>query len=446
MLSRRDFLRIASVGAGAALLNACAPKILSPTPFPSATILPTSTSVPTITPTAVPTPDFSLLLRNEIFFYAAAWGYNEQEISARTTVATMVDSQGNQFKVVIDPQTSIPLLITDQQSEWQSAGLKELAKHGGINVGQLLGEQPFNIVQQDFNLGIVGSGWGWSTQPVSPGTYNYDYEEHELYVGGLAGIKNFYLSHLINAHKSELPGWLQHRLDRGNVSKQELTDLMTGHIKAMMGYFNGKIYEYNVVNEPYFEDDPFLPIIGPEYIDIAFQVAREADSSAKLIFNLFDNHWSGGANTMVTKELVGRLKSKDLIDKVGLQMHINDFGGDNQITTSPMDIVDTIRSYGLPAVVSEFDVDIRDIKGSTQDRFIKQAEIYERILKAAFSSGVVKDLCFWGVIDKTSFLEDPSFQYSSPLAQPLMWDDNSSPKPAYYAVRKVLLAAVGTRI
>lgn len=117
-LSRRDFLKLVGVGAGAALLNACAPKILSPTPVPRATISPTATSVPTITPTAIPTPDFSELLMSEIALYAAAWGYNEQEVSARTTIVTMADSKDNQFKVAVDPQTSIPLLVTNENKQW----------------------------------------------------------------------------------------------------------------------------------------------------------------------------------------------------------------------------------------------------------------------------------------------------------------------------------------
>jgi hypothetical protein len=58
MLSRRDFLKLAGLGTGAALLNACAPK---PPPAGTATVLPSATPGATATPAVTPTPDPRLL-------------------------------------------------------------------------------------------------------------------------------------------------------------------------------------------------------------------------------------------------------------------------------------------------------------------------------------------------------------------------------------------------
>jgi TAT (twin-arginine translocation) pathway signal sequence len=52
MLSRRDFLKVAGVGAGAMLLNRSTPNLVSSTQAPSAASRPTARSAPTITSTA----------------------------------------------------------------------------------------------------------------------------------------------------------------------------------------------------------------------------------------------------------------------------------------------------------------------------------------------------------------------------------------------------------
>ena len=57
MLSRRDFLKLAGLGTGAAFLNACAPSVAQSAP----TEIPSPTSNPTATPALTPTPDPRLL-------------------------------------------------------------------------------------------------------------------------------------------------------------------------------------------------------------------------------------------------------------------------------------------------------------------------------------------------------------------------------------------------
>jgi hypothetical protein len=56
MISRRDFLKIAGVGAGGVILQGCAPRTVAPWLFPSPTSLPTETPEPTATRTATSTP------------------------------------------------------------------------------------------------------------------------------------------------------------------------------------------------------------------------------------------------------------------------------------------------------------------------------------------------------------------------------------------------------
>ncbi|MFZ5845270.1 MAG: endo-1,4-beta-xylanase, partial [Patescibacteria group bacterium] len=140
-------------------------------------------------------------------------------------------------------------------------------------------------------------------------------------------------------------------------------------------------------------------------------------------------------------EIVTRLARQGLIDKVGLQMHI-----DNQsMRASPDDVVRTIRSYGIPAAATEFDVDLRDEDGTERDRLTLQAQVYESMIRAALRSGVIKDVGFWGYGDALTGIDSSEFG-GTHNADPTMWDWSDRPKPAYYAVRKVLLEKASNQI
>ena len=205
--------------------------------------------------------------------------------------------------------------------------------------------------------------------------------------------------------------------------------------------FKGKMDVWVVGNERGNGDDVYLRTIGHEYEEIAFQAAREADPSAKLIYNDFDNHVLGTPRAQVTKEVVDRLKAKGLIDGVGFQMHIQ---GNNP--PSKAAVVQAMRSYGLPVYVTEFDVNMSGVPGSEENRYKLQAEIYKNMLEAAIESGVCQDFVVFGLIDKLSVWEtDPRYPGYSSKADPLPFDDNFKPKPAYYAMQEALAKISGTK-
>ncbi len=455
-LSRRDFLKIAATGAGGLVaaggvgalirraIEAGAPAAGGSDRPASATATAPATATKPATATqahdeASPTPDFPVLLNGEVTPYATALGLSVQEVTGRVTRSEYRDAAGDRFTVALDPVTSIPFLMTDREGRWQRASLKELAGRGGINAGLLLdwmlledsgrSRSLGTLLQNEFNFGLVGSGWGWSIQANSRDAFNFDYEERLISFARSRGVENFRLMHLVG----NLPTWLR----EGHFSKTELTEIMRGYITTVMGHFKGVVGEYVVVNEPYMEGDLLLRVIGRDYVDIAFQAARDADPSAKLVFNIWGNHWSRGPYTALTRGIVDRLGRKGLIDKVGLQTHIDNTSRD----VSPADVERTIRSYGIPAAVTEFDVDLRDQRGTTPERFTQQAQVYENMIGAAVRAGS-KDIGFWGAPDNLSWLEQSEFN-GSPDADPTMWDDAGNPKPAYYAVRKVFLAAAG---
>jgi endo-1,4-beta-xylanase len=227
-------------------------------------------------------------------------------------------------------------------------------------------------------------------------------------------------------------GWSQD----GNFSSADLSQIITHHVSEVVSHYQGVVKEWVVVNEAYKPGHMtylFFRILGPNYIDLAFAAARRADPTAVLLYNDGDNETSRGLTTAATRAIVARLKAKGLIDGVGLQMHL---GGNDP--PQKADVIATMRSFGVPVYVTEFDVNLGEVGGDQTQRFAIQAEIYRNMLQACLESGVCKGFTFWGVGDRYSWLE--TRLDAVPNADPTLFDNQLQPKPAYFAVRDVLRA------
>lgn len=94
----------------------------------------------------------------------------------------------------------------------------------------------------------------------------------------------------------------------------------------MVERYKGRIYAWDVVNEAFNDDGTlrdsiWLRVIGPEYIELSFRWAHEADPKALLFYNDYGNE---GLNPKpdAIYETIKRLKERGFpIDGIGFQMH-----------------------------------------------------------------------------------------------------------------------------
>lgn len=446
----------------ALLLSACGSS--QPAPTTTATSLPTNTPIPTSTATPIPmieidgvkVPDpkisnpelFDLTSPDSpIVQFANAFGVKPEDVG-NLTPKLLTGIDGKQFVVLTTgdlaatanfDESGTPLLIAEQgvngEWGWDKATLKELAKFSGLNVGVLVDPSNPNtgsIEKNEFNHAAVT--FAWSDHIKTPNNIDFGWVDRQARFAKDNNM-SMRLYHLI--FPSQMPKWLIDGVNNGQINKDQAIEILKSILTKIIT--QGKklgITEYSVVNEPYINpyrtNDIFYKVIGEEYIDIAFVTAREADPSAILIYNDSNNHASSGQNGLTTKrtlQIVERLKSKGLVDIVGLQMHI-----DVSNVPNKEDLIKTIKSYGLPVSMTEIDVDMSKVSGTNEEKMIKQANIYRLITEAAIESGVVKDITFWGIGDKYSWLE----KFGSPNADPTLFDNNLQPKPAYYAVMQAL--------
>ena len=314
--------------------------------------------------------------------------------------------------------------------------LKEAAQKIDFYIGTGVGgfgypeyyNQMVTVQSREFNLGLMFVMW--HSMEKQRGSVDYAPVQNDLYIASRNSMKT--LGHAL-VWGSKVPEWLK----RGNFTRDETIQLMQDRIRDIMTRFRFK--EYVVVNEAYGSNDFLNQKIGPDYVDIAFKTARETDPSAKLIYNDYDNHSQnsttfGPSRYRNTKGVVDRLASNGLIDKVGLEMILF-----YPKIPSVDDVTQTMQSYGIPVVVTEFGVNIKDLEGTQEQRYQKQAKIYADMLTAAINSGVCKDFVVFLAGDKISPWEtELSLPGASSENDPTPFDDNFQPKPAYFAMLDVL--------
>ena len=221
-------------------------------------------------------------------------------------------------------------------------------------------------------------------------------------------------------------------------ARNSLREFIAYYVRTVVSEYQGKVDIWRVVNEfdinPKSTWDPYFWLAGPDYPDLAFRAAREADPDAKLIMNpetISPEANAGDWSFSITFPVTERLRAQGLIDGVGDQGHEN--------AAQPFDWearFALLGEYGLEVSITERDVDLGDISGSDEERFTLQAERYATALRLALMNGV-RTFSFWECFgDKYNWLE--RMLISNSKADPTLFYDDGNPKLAYFAVKKEL--------
>jgi len=478
-LTRRDFLKVAGVASAGLALSACGVDVTKlSNPISTVTIMPSLTPTQTITPTptnipiptlsgisiSVPDPRFT---NPELFDLQKSNAPIPQFVNGMNTAGIKItpedvvqnlqyqvlkNTDGKEFVVgyfALNPNNQkygelegvVPILIAsdvDSRWIWKEAMLKNLAEPlhflmgtgvGGFGFAEYYDQMVEVQTRGDFNLAVLTLGKRWeSNSGPPPKPIFYRDIDSDVKIAQNANMIGY--GHLM-LWGPEAPKWLR----EGGYTRDEIIAMMQDSIRSDMNRYKGKIKYWNVVNEAYKRGstggDVFLEKIGPEYVEIAFQTARESDSSAVLIYNDCDNHTVNGQRTPNTKKIVDDLKSKDLIDMVGLETILFY----PNIPTKKQ-LIDGMRNYGIPIMVTEFNVNMGGFNGTDDEKYSIQAKIYQDVIAAALESEVCKEFIMFLVSDAANFWQTQTdLPGASPKNDPSPFDKKFQPKPAYYASR-----------
>jgi endo-1,4-beta-xylanase len=220
-----------------------------------------------------------------------------------------------------------------------------------------------------------------------------------------------------------LPDWVQ------TLSAEELRTEFEAHIRSVAAYYRGRVRAWDVVNEAVADDGSglrdtvFRQKLGDGYIADAFRIAREADPVAKLYYNDYGGEGMSSKSNRIY-ELLRNLRSQGVpIDGVGLQMHVS--AGNRPSDASIAANMQRLAELGLQIDISEMDVRIASVAGSTQARLEAQRTTYQSIVGLCVREPACRAVTFWGVSDAHSWITGDD---------PLLFDRQYAPKPAYAGV------------
>jgi endo-1,4-beta-xylanase len=242
---------------------------------------------------------------------------------------------------------------------------------------------------------------------------------------------------------ADLPEWTKQIKDAATAERA-----LRDHIATVVAYYRGKLTSWDVVNEavPEFPKHPterreslWLNLLGPNYMRMAFRTAADADPDVQLVINDYDIE-SVGPRFAARRGALRNIVS-DLLDTgtplhaVGLQAHLH---GELDIDTDGLaKCVAEFRSWGLDVIVTELDVDDKQLPGPEAERDAIVAKKVDQVLSAITSEAPLRSILTWGIADQYSWI-DQMFPRPDHLPnRPLPLDRDFRPKPFMDVITKL---------
>jgi endo-1,4-beta-xylanase len=328
-----------------------------------------------------------------------------------------------------------------------------------INARQIEGSDTAGdaIIESQFNSISPENALKWVSVHPQPGIYDFRLpdqyvafgQQHHMYIHG----------HTLVWH-NQTPAWVFHDDKGKELTRDALLARLHDHIQSVVGRYKGRIQSWDVVNEALNEDgtmrqSPWYKIIGPDYLEKAFQFAHEADPQALLCYNDYNLENEAKRNGAI--ELVKKLKADGVpIGCVGLQDHDH---LDSPTAEQEDATITAFAALGVKVAISELDVDVlpRAARGNTADvsfhaeqdpklnpyanglpdAVAKQlAERYADLFRVFVKHrGEIVRVTFWGVTNRETWLNN--FPVRGRTNYPLLFDRDGKPTPAFQAVVRV---------
>ncbi len=313
--------------------------------------------------------------------------------------------------------------------------LRELAKTRDLRIGAAVA--PGALRCEPAYAGVLGREFDIVTTenalkfgPVHPERERYDFQDADAIVDFAEANGMLVRGHTLVWHNQN-PKWLE----EGEWTRDELVEVLREHITTVVSRYRGRIAAWDVVNEAIDEDGElrdtiWLRVIGPEYIEMAFRWAHEADPDAHLFYNDYACEGLSCKSNAIHVMVQDLLEQGVPIHGVGLQMHVavND-------PPRPQDVqanLERLGELGLQVQITEMDVRIRG--EPTERTLAQQAEVYGDVLDVCLQAGNCSAFVLWGFTDRHSWVPD----FFSGWGSALIFDESYAPKPAYDTLREVL--------
>jgi endo-1,4-beta-xylanase len=281
-----------------------------------------------------------------------------------------------------------------------------------------------SIAGAQFDMVTPGNEMKWDTTEPSNGSFNFGPGDQIVSFAQAHGMR--VRGHNLVWH-SQLPSWVS------NLPANQVQGAMETHITTEATHYKGKIFAWDVVNEPFNENgslrqDAFTNAMGAGYLADALRTAHAADPNAKLYLNDF-NIEGENAKSNAMFSLAQQLLSQGVpLGGIGLESHFI-LG---QVPSDMQANMQRFANLGLDVAVTELDdrIQLPASGGNLQ----QQATDFGRVVSDCLAVSRCVGVSQWGVDDAHSWIPGafPGFGAAT------MYDNNDQPKPAFNAAASAL--------
>jgi endo-1,4-beta-xylanase len=277
---------------------------------------------------------------------------------------------------------------------------------------------------------------------IRPTANSFDFTKSDLYVKFAENHQLLLRGHTLVWYLS-LPSWFKETVNHQNAQR-----FLEQHIQQVVGHYAGKMHSWDVVNEAIAVEDgrpdglrktPWLDLLGPNYIDLAFRLAAQADPQALLVYNDYGLEYDtpqDEAKRAAVLKLLERLKSQGTpIHAFGMQSHLS--GHETKFNPQKLrKFLGDVASLGLKIMITELDaIDEKlPLNIAVRDRIIAGA--YEDYLSAALDEKAVIAVITWGLSDRYTWLSEFKPRKDRAAVRPLPFDRNFNRKLAWNAIAR----------
>ncbi len=322
--------------------------------------------------------------------------------------------------------------------------LKDLANKNHISIGvhtslDRLSDTPYkNIVTSQFSFITIDGEANWNFIHPTLSKYNYSKVDKLMTFANMHNMP-VQIHHLIWGEQLFLPTWLK----TGGYTSMQLLNIIHSYITNVVGHLKGRVAVWSVVNEVFSRNQHLYGLQdwwannikdGTAYVDDSYIWAHQVDPNAKLILNDFDNE----TENSVSNAEYNYIKAAQLrgvpIDGIGMQMHI-----DAANPPSTQDVIKNIKRFaaiGIPTYVTEFDVNLNSVKGSSQYKNQLEANITYDMVRACVESKACVSFDEFGVSDKDNTLKSIAHTNSHSY----LFTSRYVPKLSFYSFRNALIS------
>lgn len=267
---------------------------------------------------------------------------------------------------------------------------------------------------------------------IHPSENEYDWESADYLVEYAENHSIQIHGHCLVWHQ-QVPDWMENYQG----TTQDWKDMLKDHIQTVVTRYKDNITSWDVVNEAVdgtgYRNTIWYENIGPDYIKLAFQWARDADPNVKLYYNDYSLCTNLDKLAFVTDMIENLISEGVPVDGLGFQAHLTKHYANYETIAAAMTY---INELDIDIRVSELDISMNTEKlyhAYTDHLVQEQNNCYYDVVKGFSTANRLTGITLWGIDDENSWI-----QYFRGLDWPLLFDGAFNPKPAAFSFQTAL--------